>query len=198
MDTEEYSNILQLIAVRKAAVNELQPTNSVPMRLNLPRWTAIQAADDLPRDVAQVQSALQYILDIATQNNLHHTTAVRKLVSAIATLNRITPATEMSTITLKERVSFENWSESRGPSTQILQLAPDLDLPRLQLAQYAQYNFPIFNIWDGISMIYTLCVEPIESDLQAELHLYQFRAIMCIFQRHWYFRRIAPTTGVAT
>jgi hypothetical protein len=47
-------------------------------------------------------------------------------------------------------------------------------------------------------MIYTLCVEPIQSDLQAELHLYQFRTIIRILSKHWYFERMSPTTAVAT
>lgn len=45
-------------------------------------------------------------------------------------------------------------------------------------------------------MIYTLCVEPIDTNLRAELHLYRFRTIIRVLSLHPYFgpRGIRPTT----
>lgn len=44
----------------------------------------------------------------------------------------------------------------------------------------------IFNIWNSIALIYTPCVEPVSSNLLAELHLFQFRNIAHILSKHWY------------
>jgi hypothetical protein len=46
-----------------------------------------------------------------------------------------------------------------------------------ELSRTAIYEVPIFNIWDSISSIYTLCVEQIPTDLRAELRLFQFRTL---------------------
>jgi hypothetical protein len=50
-------------------------------------------------------------------------------------------------------------------------------------------------------MIYTLCVEPINTNLRAELHLYQFQTtIIRVLSLHPYFRsnKFRPTTAVTT
>ena len=44
-------------------------------------------------------------------------------------------------------------------------------------------GFPVFNIWDSMSFIYTLCVEDIKTQLGAELHLYQFRLIISALRK---------------
>jgi hypothetical protein len=63
----------------------------------------------------------------------------------------------------------------------------------------AMYFVPICNIWDSISLIYTLCVEPIYSAKEAEHHLYQFRTIVQCLSNHWYFKPdLGPTTVVYT
>ena len=43
-----------------------------------------------------------------------------------------------------------------------------------QLLRAVYAEVPIFNIRDSISLIYTLCVEPLQDNLHAGLHLFQF------------------------
>ena len=57
---------------------------------------------------------------------------------------------------------------------------------------------PIFNIWNSIALLYTLCVEDIRTDVAAELHLFQFRMIIKWLCDHWYYQSYAPTTVAAT
>lgn len=58
-------------------------------------------------------------------------------------------------------------------------------------------TIPLFNIWDSISFIYTTCVEKIESQLHAELHLFQFRLIIHGLRSCDYFPLFAGPTTVA-
>jgi hypothetical protein len=46
-------------------------------------------------------------------------------------------------------------------------------------------------------LTYTLCVEEIETDRQAQLHLLQFRTIIRILSSHWYMKNFAPSTVAA-
>src|SRR5437762_2696885 len=58
---------------------------------------------------------------------------------------------------------------------------------------------PLFNMWDALSFIYSFCVEAIETQLKAELHLFQFRTILCVLRRGPCFNATyAPTTVAAT
>jgi hypothetical protein len=58
---------------------------------------------------------------------------------------------------------------------------------------------PLFNMWDALSFVYSFCVESIETQLQAELHLFQFRTILSVLRRGpCYDARYSPTTVAAT
>lgn len=61
-------------------------------------------------------------------------------------------------------------------------------------------EIPLFNIWDCISFIYTVCAEGIETPLDAQLHLVQFHIIIGSLRAvDDYFPRFAgPTTVAAT
>ena len=102
-----------------------------------------------------------------------------------------------------DRVSHGHTSLSLATTLDLqLEIASErnLTIALQQLVQHAVFQVPIFNLWDSISMIYTLCVEPINTNLRAELHLYQFRTIILFLSQHPYFRanRFRPTTAVAT
>lgn len=84
---------------------------------------------------------------------------------------------------------------------QLLQKVETLNRICKDLVNSVRCHVPIFNIWDSISLIYTLCVEPVTSNQQAELHLFQFRSMIQILAKHWYTgrrREIAPSTVAAT
>ena len=47
-----------------------------------------------------------------------------------------------------------------------------------ELRNLCIHGFPLFNIWDNISFIYTICAEDVTTQLGTELHLYQFRIVI--------------------
>ena len=48
----------------------------------------------------------------------------------------------------------------------------------LQLREFVFNEIPVFNIWDAIALIYSISVENVFSDREAELFLYQLRLIL--------------------
>lgn len=199
MDEDTQTQIGQSIAI----LDVLNPSKiPAPIPLNLSYWSKIRPADAARNDVSQVKELLQFFLTVAVQNNLDNTTAALKVADAIKVMDRVTPTINTASIRSKDRMSFQQSSLSQPKSVQHLQLrvSDDADLHEayLKLAQYIVEGVPIFNIWDSISMIRTLCVEPIYDEVRAELHLYQVRTLLRIFSKHWYLNGISPTTAAAT
>lgn len=203
MDNEEQTHVVQLVAVRQAVELKQHPV-SEPITLDLARWTpcASASANAQPNDMTIVKDVLQYFLNVATANSLRDTVAAQKLDRALTVINDISPETNMSHILICDRHAFE---QSNLALTRLERLCAPLAGQQLQLAcdqlvQTAQYWVPIFNIWDSISLIYTLCAEPVTDNLHAELHLFQFRTIVQILSRHWYTgpAKRLPSTVVAT
>jgi len=208
MDIEEHSQIVQLVAVRE--IVELARTPVVtPIILDLPRWTSINSNIPNPKlgttDLAIVRNILQYFLDVAINNSLQNSSAARKLAEALNIIDSIGPSTKLDQITVASRQAFEpeqiplqqlQWIHVKGAinSSQQLQEACQ------HLVQVTKINVPIFNIWDSISVIYTLCAESVTTSLQAELHLFQFRCIVEILSKHRYLGRdtAVPSTVAAT
>lgn len=46
------------------------------------------------------------------------------------------------------------------------------------LQKFTIHNVTLFNIWDAISFIYTMCVQDVKTPVEAQLHLVQFRLII--------------------
>jgi hypothetical protein len=196
MDLEEQSHLAQLTAVRQVTNAFLpKPTSLIP--LDLPKWMALSTAQDNGHEPAQVQDVLQYFSDLATENSLHDTVAAQKLTDAIELVATIKPKTDTTKIASIRRTSY---AEAHQPLTQInhqILAMNNLWKQGTELARKAVYEVPIFNIWDSISLIYTLCVEEIQTDSRAELHLLQFRTIIRILSSHSYMKTYAPTTVAA-
>lgn len=189
MDDEGQTQLSEYLAIRK--VYELKPQEMAePIVLDLPRWTA----------TSDVRFILQYFSDIAAANSLHNTPAASKLVDALRTLDN--GDTKHDDILLCDELVFQSSIKFLQPS--LPDSAPEAgqQLTRLQhtcdeLVHASMFSVPVFNIWDSISLIYTLCVEPITDHLHAELHLFQFRSIVQILSNHWHTRHYTPSTVAA-
>lgn len=196
MDSEDQSNLVQVTAVRKVT-NVFRASAPSPIPLDLPRWISLRASHPTANDVDQVRKVLQYFLDVATDNLLNDTVAAHKLKQALKLVDSIQPQTDIASIPIISRTSY---AEARLPLIQIEnQILSSNDFWRYgaSLSRAAVYEVPIFNIWDSISLIYTLCVEDIHTDLRAELHLFQFRTIIRILSTHWYRKSYSPSTVAA-
>src|ERR1700731_531835 len=62
------------------------------------------------------------------------------------------------------------------------------------------HGVPLFNIWDCILFLYTVCAEEIKTSVGAQLHLIQFRVIIkALRDVNQYFPNFSgPTTVAAT
>ena len=190
------SQIVQLHAIRQ--VKELTvPDDSTTIRLDLSRWNVGPRNND---DITDAKSVLEYFSNVARANLLQETPAGQKLQSILSLVN----AGTHTDVPAVDTVAFEH-------ASQVNALIGNFPIPRddsedwlvsvrEQLATAAYTYVPIFNIWDSISLIYTLCVEPVESSLQAELHSYQFRSMVKILSRLWdsEMRHMVPSTVAAT
>jgi hypothetical protein len=147
--------------------------------------------------LAKVDKILRRFVDIETANGLDGTVAVRKLQNAIL-LIKISPKTRPSWV---QRMSHsENVLLLPLVHADIIRSDDDVSTALAKLSQLAIDNVPLFNIWDSISLIYTLCVERTTSPTAVQLHLYQFRLIVCALASHPYFNSAnnSPATAVAT
>jgi hypothetical protein len=197
IDTEDQSHLAQLTAVRHITDAFLsQPTSRIP--LDLPRWTALRPAQPInnaSNDVNQVKDVLQYFLDLVTENSLQDTVAAQKLTDAINNVLAIKPKTNITKIPGSRRTSY---AAAHQPLIQTNnQILASITKQGIEIAREAVYEVPIFNIWDSLSLIYTLCVEEIQTDRGAQLHLLQFRTIIRILSSHWYMKSFAPSTVAA-
>ena len=133
----------------------------------------------LPGIVAS--GVFQFFIDIATRNGLGNTPSVQKLEDA-QTIFRL----------------GDNYNP--GPATyRIVHGAAFQNMSILERSKHLVIqDIPLFNIWDCISFIYALCVEPITSTMHAECHLYQFSTIVLALCNTRYFPSYTkPSTGAA-
>ena len=117
---------------------------------------------------------------IATRNGLGNIPSVQKLQDAQTIFRR-----------------GENYNP--GPATyRIVHGAAYQNMSFLERSKHLVIqDIPLFNIWDCVSFIYTLCVEPITSTMQAECHLYQFCTIILALCNTRYFPSYAKANTVA-
>ena len=199
MDQDDNAHIVALVAVRQVA-DGMSYQNQATIALDLPRWTTLLARPSPKPDLSKVVQVIDFFVRIATDNSLQNTPAVQKLQAALHVLSTINVShLERTAWTERQVQSAEQIHLAQTPREYFHQLAKaDVRNACFLLLHEAQFEVPIFNIWDSISLIYTLCVEPIFNDLVAELHLFQFRTIVQSLTQHWYFKNITPTTAVGT
>ena len=163
------------------------PDDRGKIRLNLESWKNIHDETlDESSARAHIDKIFNFFINVASSNNLATTPAVQTLRGSLSILRRRGD--------FSREAAKKNWQE------RISQLsAPKTGHdPVSTLRNLCLQGFPIFNIWDGISFIYTICVEDIKTQLGAELHLYQFRMIISILRKcDEYFATFAGPTTVA-
>jgi hypothetical protein len=158
----------------------------------------------------KIERILQYFVAVAQKNGLKDTPAVSCLERAISTLaknddsaagswmDRISQRTilevkeDLSALEQGDRYMQRLTGTSNEHDSQIMASQP-------LLSSRALYKtIPLFNLWDALSYIYTMCVEEIKSQLMAELHLFQFGMIIEILRNGEYFAAFASPTTVAS
>ena len=174
-------------APKVASPNHLPPVDRNKITLDLKRWEGLTGE---PHDQASAQNRLEEILKffirIASSNNLSPSSAIQTLQDSLSVLRR---GGDFSRNAAK-KYWRERIAQASAPKT-------DHD-PLSTLRNLCLHGFPIFNIWDSISFIYTVCVEDITSQLGAELHLYPFRLILkALRDCRTYFAAFAGPTTVA-
>lgn len=195
----DQSHLFQSTVVRQVldSFTSFKPT--APIQLDLPFWTSFDCGGLGVTDLQPIRLVLDYFQRVAIQNSLQNTGAARKLSDSISVLDSITSASDIIQIPYARRTSYSESSLPLiQPATQLeLITVDDVNQARWGVVQSALNEVPILNIWDSISLIYTLCVEHVEHGRLAELHLFQFRTIVRILSSHRYFSSRAPTTAAA-
>jgi hypothetical protein len=105
---------------------------------------------------------LHFFVKVATLNNLDTTPSVKALQSALVVVGRGGDL-------------FTKSAESEWKAT-IAQL--DKPASASTVRNLIVHGIPLFNIWDCISFIYTVCAEDVKTPLETQLHLVQFRVII--------------------
>jgi hypothetical protein len=158
-------------------------------------------------------SVLEYLIEVAQANSLETTASAQKLGQARSELENLTPTTNLDHIMFCDRFAVQSAHDRIKTFESSLQQIGSLDPPpkgsevtlreglednQKKLVSATIMSVPIFNVWDSISLIYTLCVEDIMDDLRAELHLFQFRMMVQIMSQLWYAQGYSPSTAAAT
>ena len=163
------------------------PTSINKITLTLQSWkTVINEPYDRDSAHTRIDNILNFFINIASSNNLIITPAVQTLRESLSVLRRSGD--------FSHEAAKKNWQE------RIAQLSvPKTDHnPVFTIRNLCLQGFPIFNIWDSISFIYTFCVKDIKTQLGAELHLYQFQMILTALRNcNKYFASFAGPTTVA-
>lgn len=64
-----------------------------------------------------------------------------------------------------------------------------------ELCEFVFNRIPVFNIWDAIALIYTISIEDIFCEREAELYLYQLRLVaVALTATGWFTKRYIPST----
>ena len=164
------------------------PSHYNKIGLNLEKWEEIlnepYNTEQLAK--ARIDKILNFFINVASANNLAATPAVQTLRESLSTLRRGG--------NFSRNAATKNWRER---ITQLSGAVTNHD-PISSLRNLCLQGFPIFNIWDSMSFIYTICADDIKTDLGAELHLYQFRMILkALRDCQTYFAKFAGLTTVA-
>lgn len=163
------------------------PTSSAKIELHIGKWAKVadRPVTTVEDGIAKVRGILTYFISAACENGLGNTPAVATLTSAIETARRGLDPNNTTPIIWTDKVSQH--TRAHTPSY------------TLQLKTFVVNSFPLFNIFDAMAFIYTICVEDLFIPRECELHLYQFRLLIRAFYHNmWHNRKFLPTTVAAT
>src|SRR5208282_247787 len=166
----------------------------------------------------KIKNILDYFIVVAQRNGIQDTPAVLCLENALLALGTDGDFTGMPDNDWATRISQRSISEVErslqafpaleqggGSNRTITDISDEHDsrLTGNQIRLFSSSDLykaiPLFNIWDSISYIYTMCVEEIKNQLKAELHLFQLCTIVQALRSCDYFPYWAspPTVGTA-
>lgn len=193
------------------------------IRLELGRWTRLlkQKLERIEDQRERIHIILEYFLDVAIHNNLNETPAAQIIRNCLGNMDASShhakvddpsASANLWAVRIGQRTYEEvkreveqavansppssNELVHQNSSTALVQIQPDVRFSPTSLI----HEIPLFNLWDALSFIYSKTVEPIDSPLLAELHLYQFWTIVLILRDcYLYFPSWAmPTTAAAS
>jgi hypothetical protein len=163
------------------------PDNQNKICLNLQMWANVfaESVDTVDTQRSRIDKLLNFFINVATRNGLETTPAVQSLQDALSILRRGDDFSRLAKIQWRERIS-----QLSVPTKTTQKLIENL-------GKLCIHGAPLFNIWDSMAFLYTLCVEDVKTQLGAELHLYQFRLIIAAFRACTYFPKYAGPVTVA-
>jgi hypothetical protein len=166
------------------------PADQDRISLNLQTWKNVLSEPINTETLARkgIDKILTYFVNIASLNDLANIPAVQTIRESLSILRR---GGDFSRDAAKK-----NWRERIAQ----LSAAKTNHDPLSSLRTLAIDGFPIFNIWDRMSFIYTVCATDVKTQLGAELHLYQFRMIIKALRgcQEWFSSFSGPTTVAAS
>lgn len=167
------------------------PDDGEKICLRLQTWANVlnEPLKTLDEQRGRVQKILEFFVKVGTLNNLHDTPSVQSLKNALSVLS--SGGNELF------NSSNDQWKKKISQ----LSSPAKTDFERIaNLRELIIHGVPLFNIWDCISFLYTVCAEEIKTSVNAQLHLVQFRIIIkALRQVKEYFPHFAgPTTVAAT
>jgi hypothetical protein len=193
------------------------PDNS-RIYLDLGRWRTVLETSATPfeNQREKIKKILDYFIMVARCNNLQEIPAVVCLENALDALGERGDFTGTANNDWKRRISQRTVGEVESSLNTFLALEQGQGFNRTITDTSEEHDsriirsqrlfsstdlykaIPLFNIWDSISWIYTLCVEEIKDQLQAERHLFQLRTIVAALRDCEYFPNWASPPTVAT
>jgi len=187
---------IALVAVRRIE-NELHGHRvKSPIKLDLEYWATSLAEPDTGQSLSKLETVLEFFHRTASENSLDNLPAFKKLDVALGTIRNLRNSRnferERNRLSWADRVAHSDESVTVAPVdyNALIQTNPEQAIT--QLVYNALREVPVFNVWDSMGLIYTLCIEMITTEITAELHLYQFRMIIKWIANHWYYKACSP------
>jgi len=155
-DLIQSRNLFQSLSPASASVSKIT--------LNDPNlMTAMSYQDPTSRNLA----IFAYLISIAEANNLGQTPAVQALKTArdaIQTTGSVDDTTFNQRLQMSTEGAYSVNTSANGPLAEIWTTVT--------------LRIPLYCIWDCVSYVYTMCIEPLATRIQVEFHLIQFRNIV--------------------
>jgi hypothetical protein len=156
------------------------------IKLHLDTWhnNAFESPSETDVDKrSRFRYILEYFIKLATLNDLDDTPALTKLQDAF---NQTMPVKG-----ILKHVEVKDRTQSKMVALLIS------STPEKTYRDFAFSKFPIFNIFDAIALIYTVCVGEIKVEQDAEFHLLQLKYILNSITSTGYIPKHACPSTVA-
>lgn len=182
-DTNETSTLTSF----SSSSSTLPSSPPQKIELHIGNWAKVakRPVTTTKEGIEKVIEILKFFINVAALNGLGDTPAVATLKKAIETAEKGLDPTYTKPISWTEKVSQH--TRAHTPSY------------TFRLKTFVLNNVPLFNIFDAMAFIYTLCVEDLFAVTDCQLHLYQFRLIIRAFCGNmWHSQTFVPSTVAAT